>query len=48
LTAYALYAARTEIVMGIPALNFSLLIAAAGLPLYFVTKPTRKRKAAAS
>lgn len=48
LTAYALYAARTEMVVGVPALTFSLLIAAAGVPLYFVTKPARKRRASTS
>jgi len=30
--------------VGMPALTFPLLIAAAGLPLYFVTKPGRKRR----
>jgi amino acid transporter len=38
LTAYALYASRTETVAGMSALNFALLIAVAGLPLYFVAK----------
>ncbi|HEY0161187.1 MAG TPA: APC family permease [Edaphobacter sp.] len=43
LTAYALYASRTETVAGIPALVFSLLIAGAGLPLYWVANASRRK-----
>ncbi len=43
LTAYALYASRTETVAGIPALVFSLLIAGAGLPLYWVANVSRRK-----
>jgi amino acid transporter len=48
LTFYALYASRTETVAGIPALPFSLLIAAAGLPFYFVSRLTQRRRSSVS
>ncbi|MEG9435996.1 APC family permease [Edaphobacter sp. HDX4] len=48
LTFYALYASRTETVAGIPALTFSMLIAAAGLPFYFVSRLTQKRRSSVS
>ncbi len=44
LTLYALYASRTETVAGMSALAFALIIAVAGLPLYLVTKISRKRR----
>lgn len=44
LTMYALYASRSETVLGIPALNFSLLIAAAGFPLYGLARFSRNRR----
>jgi amino acid transporter len=43
LIVYALYASRTETVAGMSALTFALLIAALGLPLYFVAKLSRRR-----
>jgi amino acid transporter len=42
LTVYALYASRTETVAGMSALTFALTIAAAGLPIYFVAKLSRR------
>jgi amino acid transporter len=42
LTIYALYASRTETVAGMSALTFALTIAAAGLPIYFVAKLSRR------
>jgi amino acid transporter len=42
LTVYALYASRTQTVAGISALAFALTIAAAGLPIYFVAKLSRR------
>ncbi|QNI35638.1 APC family permease [Edaphobacter albus] len=44
LTFYALYVSRGETVAGMPALTFSLLIAAAGLPLYAIAKLSQNRK----
>jgi len=44
LTLYALYAARTEHVAGLPAVVFALIIAALGPPLYLLAK-LNKRKA---
>jgi amino acid transporter len=46
LVAYALYAARTETVAGMPALAFALLIAAAGPPLYLLARVHRNRRTA--
>lgn len=46
LTAYALYASRNEIVAGIPALLFSLIIATAGLPLYWLARSAQRRRSA--
>ncbi len=47
LTAYALYASRTETVAGMPALAFALLIAILGLPLYLFAKPSRSERESA-
>lgn len=44
LTFYALYVSRAETVAGMPALTFSLLIAATGLPLYAIAKLSQNRK----
>jgi len=44
LTLYAIYASRTETVAGMPALVFSLLIAATGLPLYGIAKISQKKR----
>ncbi len=38
LTGYALYASRTETVMGMSALAFALLVASGGFPLYWLAK----------
>jgi len=45
---YALYASRSETVAGISAFAFALIIAAGGLPVYFIAKiSVRRRKAEA-
>lgn len=44
LVAYALYASRSETAAGMPALTFSLLIAAAGVPLYLVAGISRRKR----
>lgn len=44
---YALYVSRSETVVGMPALTFALIIAAAGLPLYVIAKISRKRRLSA-
>lgn len=44
LTLYALWAARQEQAAGMPALVFSLLIAACGLPLYWITTSWLRRR----
>ena len=43
LIAYALYASRSETVAGMSAFAFALLIAAAGLPVYWIAKLTRRK-----
>jgi len=45
LTAYALYASRSETVAGISAFAFSLTVAALGVPLYLVAAWARRRAA---
>ena len=47
LTLYALYASRTETVAGVPALTFSLVIAASGIPLYLLAKLFRNMHSSA-
>ncbi|HMF53178.1 MAG TPA: APC family permease [Edaphobacter sp.] len=44
---YALYVSRTETVAGMSALAFSLIIAAAGVPLYLIARISQKRRASA-
>jgi amino acid transporter len=44
LIVYALYVSRTETVAGMRALTFSLLIAAAGPPLYLMARFSRRRR----
>jgi amino acid transporter len=44
LTLYALYASRTETVVGMSALAFAMIIAVAGLPLYAVARICRRRR----
>lgn len=47
LTLYALYASRTETVAGMSALKFALIIAALGLPVYWLAKFSGRRQRAA-
>ena len=44
LTAYALYASRTETVAGVSALAFALTIALLGVPLYLIAKISQRRR----
>lgn len=46
LTAYALYASRSEVVAGMSAFGFSLGIAALGLPLYLLAAWSRRQRGA--
>jgi amino acid transporter len=43
LTVYALYASRTETVAGMSALKFALILAALGLPVYWLAKLSGRR-----
>ncbi len=47
LTAYALYASRSETVAGISAFTFSLTVAALGVPLYLLAAWSRRKAAVA-
>jgi amino acid transporter len=44
LTAYALYASRTETVAGVSAFAFALMIACLGVPLYLLAKLSERRR----
>jgi len=44
LTAYALYASRTETVAGVSAFAFALMIACLGVPLYLLAKISERRR----
>ncbi len=44
LTAYALYASRTETVAGVSAFAFALMIACLGVPLYLLAKISQRRR----
>lgn len=46
LTIYAIYASRSETAFGIPALLFTLGVAALGVPLYWIAVATQRRKTA--